>query len=298
MGGGLALGLSSIMTPCRAALIPPWFMNAVVALGSEQVDSSTPAAAPKWFTNGTGFFYGYRVDSDPDPSKGRYRTFLVTARHVVQSPIHLSVRVNPSDASAKGAELEIPQRGDRGQPLWFTLDDPVSDIAILPVDLARLRDSKFDIAFFQNDQHSAPKAKLRELGVSAGDGVFVLGFPMNLAGAERNFVIVRQGVVARMSEMLAGAAPGFLIDSFVFPGNSGGPVVLRPEIAAIEGTATLPRAYLAGIVVSYIPYRDIAVSQQTGEPRVMFGENSGLATVLPVDLIDATIRAWSALNVH
>ena len=72
--------------------------------------------------------------------------------------------------------------------------------------------------------------------MSAGDGVFVLGFPMNLAGVQRNHVIARQGVIARVSEMLDGASQTFMIDSFVFPGNSGGPVVLKPDVAAIGET--------------------------------------------------------------
>jgi hypothetical protein len=66
---------------------------------------------------------------------------------------------------------------------------------------------------------------MKELSVSPGDGVFVLGFPMNIAGRQRNYVIARQGCVARIGEMLDGASPLFLLDSFVFPGNSGGPVV-------------------------------------------------------------------------
>jgi hypothetical protein len=67
---------------------------------------------------------------------------------------------------------------------------------------------------------------LKNLEVAAGDGVFVLGFPTGLAGVQRNYVIVRQGCIARISEMLDGAAPGFLIDAPVYPGNSGGPVVM------------------------------------------------------------------------
>jgi hypothetical protein len=31
----------------------------------------------------------------------------------------------------------------------------------------------------------------------------------------------------------------FLLDSLVFPGNSGSPVILKPEISSIEGTPAI-----------------------------------------------------------
>ena len=115
---------------------------------------------------------------------------------------------------------------------------------------------------------------------------------MNLAGVQRNYVIVRQGGVARSSEMLDHASKTFLIDAFVFPGNSGSPVVLRPEVASIEGTKPQLNALLMGLVTSYRPYTEYALSAQTKRPRITFEENSGLAEVLPVDVIDEAIKAW------
>ena len=34
-----------------------------------------------------------------------------------------------------------------------------------------------------------------------------------------------------------------------------------------------------GIIGSYVPYQELAVSMQTGRPRVMFEENTGLSMV-------------------
>jgi hypothetical protein len=76
----------------------------------------------------------------------------------------------------------------------------------------------------------------------------------------------------------------------VFPGNSGGPVVLKPEIFSIQGTKASPKAFLVGVVASYQPYIDTAVSQQTQHPRITFEENSGLATVIPVDFINEMLK--------
>jgi hypothetical protein len=119
---------------------------------------------------------------------------------------------------------------------------------------------------------------------------------MNLAGAQKNYVIVRQGCIARISDMIDGTSASFLLDAFIFPGNSGGPVILKPEMTAIGGTKAQANAFLIGIVRAYQPYSDIAVSQQTKQPRVIFQENSGLAEVLPIDYVDEAIRSWRVVH--
>jgi hypothetical protein len=91
--------------------------------------------------------------------------------------------------------------------------------------------------------------------------------------------------------MLILKSDSFLIDSFVFPGNSGGPVILRPEFVSISGTPSQSKSYLIGMVAGYQPYVDVAVSQQTQHQRIIFEENSGLATVLPTDYISDAIAA-------
>jgi hypothetical protein len=67
--------------------------------------------------------------------------------------------------------------------------------------------------------------------------------------------------------------------------------VLKPEALAIEGTASQVMPYLIGVVQAYVPYEDVAVSLQTGRPRIVFEENAGLAAVLPIDFIEETIAA-------
>lgn len=46
------------------------------------------------------------------------------------------------------------------------------------------------------------------------------------------------------------------------------------------------------MVKGYLTYSDMAVSQQTGQLRTIFQENSGLAEVIPIDYVNETIRAW------
>lgn len=56
---------------------------------------------------------------------------------------------------------------------------------------------------------------------------------------------------------------------------------------SIEGTTPVNRAYLLGVVKGYIPYEEIAYSLQTDppQPRIKFVENSGLASVVPLDYV-------------
>jgi len=58
----------------------------------------------------------------------------------------------------------------------------------------------------------------------------------------------------------------------------------------IPGTGHTPFPDLIGIVKGYVPYLDIAVSKQTGKPRIIFEENSGLAAVHPIDYVDDAVK--------
>jgi S1-C subfamily serine protease len=277
-------------------LLPSEFINSVVALGSMQPGQEPTGPQPprlEWRTVGTGFFYGRLAANDPDIAKRQYEVYLVTAAHVVRGHLKLvgdlHVRVNPKDPSSEGRGFELSTK----EGYWAY--HPVADIAVTRVNLNYLREQGFTPDFFTGDEQTANRARLKEIEVAAGDGIFVLGFPMNLAGVQRNHVIARQGIIARLSEMLDGASRSFMIDSFVFPGNSGGPVILKPELASIGKTKNQSKAYLLGVVTDYKAYVDRAVSPQTQRTRVTFEENSGLAEVLPTDFIEETIDVWLKL---
>ncbi|MGJ5008523.1 S1 family peptidase [Bradyrhizobium oligotrophicum] len=277
--------------PARAALLPPYFISSVVALGSVQfVSEPGKPPATKWVTEGTGFFFGYLVSPDPDPSKRKYAVFLITAGHVIkQHPktekMTIGIRVDATDTGARSQDFEIPLGN------WFFHPNTEIDIAAVQVPIEFLKSKGLETAFTANDEMAFDKAKLIEAGVSAGDGVFILGFPMGLTGETRNYVIARQGAIARLSQYLENASTSFLVDSFVFPGNSGGPVILRPEMFAVTGTKPNQKAALIGLVQSYQPYTDIAFSAQTKHPRITFEENSGLAVVIPVDFINELVKS-------
>lgn len=268
------------------ALIPPFFLDTVAAIGRLAGDGSVQWTA-------SGFLYGEYEATDGDSK--RYRMYLVTNRHVVDGQQAIVVRFSSQDAAlAPFINLSIVEPG--GSPSYVLHPDPDIDVAVLPMNVALLQLPGTKFSFFQSDAHTLDRAEAVGQGLAEGDGAYVLGFPMGQVGGERNYVIVRQGVLARVRDWLAGGAKEFLVDAPVFPGNSGGPVVTRPEMVSIEGTAPRLRADLIGVVKAYVPYRDVAISSQTGRQRIVFEENSGLTAVVPFDFVREVVRLQMSSN--
>jgi S1-C subfamily serine protease len=282
------LGLS--VTVLSADQIPPFFVDSVAALG--RIDVRTPGQPPEWITEASGLLYGYLVKDDPDATKRLYELYLVTNRHVLANHTYIFVRLNPEKSSDAVKQFPLALKDDKGQDQWFSHPTTTVDISVLQLNAQYLREQGLKDSFFASDQHAADRAKIKEIGIAAGDGVFVLGFPMGISGAQRNYVIARRGSIARISDLLESAADTFLIDALVFPGNSGGPVVSAISMFSIGGTKSQTSVYLIGVVKGYLTYNDMAISQQTGQLRAVFQENSGLAEVIPIDYVNETIRAW------
>src|SRR5260370_32697099 len=127
--------------------------------------------------------------------------------------------------------------------------------------------------------------KVQDMG--RGEELFVLGSHVGVTGFERTYVIARPGRIARLDDEMLAASRTFLIDAAVFPGNSGGPVIVKPNSDSLAGRRPIDQAYLVGMVRSYLPYEEIAYSLQTDPPtpRMVFTEHSGLADVIPMDCV-------------
>ena len=265
------------------ALIPPFFLDCVVAIGSRRGEKL------RW--SASGFLYGHFVSADGDRSA--YGVYLITNRHVFDHETEVVLRFNPAGIDP-AHEIDLPLVDASGAKLWLAHHDPDIDAAVMPINAQALEEGGIQFAFFRSHQHVLDRQGAVDKGLSEGDGAYILGFPMGIVGRSRSYVIVRQGSLARVRDWLGGSSKDFLVDATIFPGNSGGPVVNRPENTAITGTQQQGAAYLIGIVKSYVPYQDIAISQQTNRPRVIIEENSGLAAVVPMDYVIEVIAAHRA----
>lgn len=261
------------------ALIPPRFLNSVVALGIPSQDGEVQY-------NATGFLYGSPAGVTDENGNTKYHIFLVTNRHVFQNAFEqsdtLCARFNkPMNTGANVYPIQ------KEESSWAV--HPDADVAVLKLNPNGLDSDGIEYYWFPGDTLAFGLEQARVNEISEGDGVFVLGFPLGEVGNERNYVITRQGIIARIQDWLKGNAHTFLIDASIFPGNSGGPVLLKPEPASIRGTKSHNQCVLIGMVSSYLTYQEAAVSKQTGKTRIIFEDNSGLGIVVPPDLIHETI---------
>lgn len=265
------------------SLIPPIFLNTVVALGDQSPEG-------KIQSNATGFLYGHPTGTTGEMGQKLYHVFLVTNRHVFQ-------RAAEHGDTIHARFNKLQETGTNMYPInlkdasWTVHPDPKADVAVLSINPERMKIDGIEYFFFEADNHVLTLEDARANEVSEGDGVFVLGFPLGEAGENRNFVIVRQGIIARVQHWLKGSARTFMIDASIFPGNSGGPVLLKPELTSIQGTKSNNKCSLVGMVSSYLTYQEVAVSAQTGRQRMVFEENSGLGIVVPPDVIQEAVRA-------
>jgi hypothetical protein len=191
------------------ALIPPFMLDCVVAIGFHDPDGKVAYA-------GTGFLYGRYLSIDSATNQRQYRVYLVTNRHVLDGETTAYLRFNP-EAGTPAQVFDASLLDQDGKPIWFSHADPEIDIAVLQINTHLLQQSKIQFSFFQSDQHILSHKDAAAAGLSEGDGVFVLGFPMGNVGVERNYVVVRQGVIARIRDSILGAAKEFLIAQLCFP---------------------------------------------------------------------------------
>ena len=192
--------------------------------------------------------------------------------------------------------MRMPLVNADGTPVWSPHPDPDIDVAIAHIDVNQLRAHGIygHVLFSDQQQVLTSRTHASDVGLSEGDECYVLGFPMGHVGGERSFVIVRSGIIARVRDWLAGASKEILIDANIFPGNSGGPVFVRPAATAIVGTSRIDRAWAIGLVSNYLAYQDVAISAQTGRNIMLMMENSGLASVVPFEFVLEAINVFKA----
>lgn len=206
---------------------------------------------------------------------------LVTARHVVTNPKtneiddgSLYVFLNSKDGnlvSRSVAEMKSMLKTE-----WIFHENTEVDIAIIPFAL----DPKNDNIRMIPENLFLDMEDLSELYE-----VFFLSYQPGTDTPKKVRPVLRGGVVSLINE-----DQSFYIDGAAFPGNSGSPVFLKPSAIRFRsggisiGGDTLGGKF-AGIIGSYVPYQEVAVSTQTGRPRIIFEENTGLSMVWSVSIV-------------
>lgn len=263
-------------------------LDAVVAIGTKD-----PKDKMRWVAS--GFLYGSFTKKMDANKQKLYNTYLVSNRHVFEGLDPAFIRVNPKNVKQPPVDFQLLLKDPKtGRNKWYAHSNPDVDIAVFPVSTRLLKARGMNVSFYPSDEFTATRQQLSALSVTEGDFAYVLGFPMELVGEERNFVIVRQGVLARIRDALANPDIDYLLDAFVFPGNSGGPVLLKPELQTIPDTEPIKLPLVIGVVKEPLSYAETAYSLQTKRPRITFEENSGLTRVVPIDRVQECIDEFEA----
>lgn len=195
------------------------------------------------------------------------KLFVATANHVVSPDGNVCFRLPQKNNAEPRHQPHLPQLLD-----WVR--DTNADLAVAPLGISQTTD---DIKAIPIESLSAGYDE-----VSIGDEVFVLGFPSSVVfSPDPSVHYVRNGVVSSKQTY-----PRIVVDAFLFPGNSGGPVFWKHAIGLTVGEGlsgpNIPgrEPKLIGIVSQTLSYSEEARSARTGRTRVTFEENSGLAIVI------------------
>jgi hypothetical protein len=179
---------------------------------------------------GTGFLLAIK---DPE-SKAGYDLVIITSGHLVKAagekPLILLLRTISPNGDVSGIIVNLT-KGPKRPPCVV---HPSLDIAAFRIPIPR------------DMPTGAILPALHELDLDftdlrAGDGISVAGFPEGEGDLSGAFPLLRTGVVASIDQTFPGT-PGFLINTAIYPGDSGAPAFL---------TAPGKRPQVVGMVVEY-----------------------------------------------
>ncbi len=154
--------------------------------------------------------------------------WLVTARHVLYDPARnwdpdsVQIRFNWFDQKPVDEYMGITIKlKENNKHLWLTHQDASVDLVALPLVIS-IKDAGRPSATSVPNQTYATATDLYE-----GASILAFGYPGAVGPAYWTRAVIRTGIVAWISPEKP-LSSTFLIDSLVFPGNSGGPVFKVP----------------------------------------------------------------------
>lgn len=268
------------------------FLNSTV-LVSFNIDDKGSSA-------GTGFFVVREIQHDEG------HIFLVTNKHVLPKEGNeksVNIRVNTrKEDKFQVQQIIIPIVGKDGKYLPTVILHPQQsfDIAVVHITEEVLKygieGTWIPYSLF------VTKEKLKAENITAGDEIFLLGYPNAMYDPRNVSPILREGTIStvptegyyfnenlRKKFNLPEQIDGFLIDANVFPGSSGSLVILKQQPTTIgpQGQTVVSRAkkipYLLGIISGSIPIYDQALDSV---------QRMGLGIVYSADTIKETIELF------
>ena len=265
------------------ALIPPEYLKSVVALGVQNNLQRIIPTEQLMSMRATGFLYAYPKSGEIGNTDGGFLLWLVTCKHVVEGVL----KENKSELIARLNKLNSqgmhPFRVDlsqSGQARYGYFVHPTADVAVMSASWEKLNVRGIQWQPFTAGRNALTRQDAYNTRLSEGDEVFILGFPVGWMPGRQDYPIVRHGVLAQIQGWLNREHDTFLLDGSVFPGNSGGPVVTRPQTEAVVGTQAIPKSCLIGMTSAY-----------KLNTSILERENADLGIVIPMETINETIQS-------
>ena len=266
------------------AIIPDFYKEATVVIGVKN------GSRTNWIA--TGFLVG-RYEGIDSNNKERFSIYLITNKHVVKDLNSVVAQYNYGNTTKS---LPYTLLDPNNNKLYSEHPNPNVDVVAIRINVNDVVGNGINLLFFSLKDNSLDLKDMKKTGVGDGAFIYVLGFPVGISSALVNNLmkepVCRMGCIAKIDYLYHKSNNNveYLIDCNVFPGNSGGPVINRPEQISLTGTPANSSSCLIGIVGAYLPYRDVLYSRQTNNDRMITEENGGLGVVYPVDYILETVE--------
>lgn len=269
---------------------------------------STMLVENQWGRIGTGFLVS-RIINEEEGGK----IFLVTNKHVLNknpslrdgaSHVFLHHNIENSQGIIEKRRSMCPLMAPDGSKIWKEHSNLDVDVLVFDVTAfinnvnvrAQLKARWADFELLCSDE------KLREIDITIGQDVIIIGYPLGFSHRESNLPLFRSGIIATcIGEELEDTTledeversrilRGFLVDGGIIPGSSGSPVVYRPSIGRItrDGKINLgdsPPPFILGIIseTRYSPIRT---------PEFDYISYAGLGLAFDAQTIRETIDQW------
>lgn len=269
------------------SLLPTNYLQRVAAIGASKKKLSGAVDVDSMDVIAAGFFYDYPSERFSDDGTRLLRRWLVTCKHVIGKARH---------AGNRSILIRLNYRPGLGTTVFalptyyqYWTDHPEVDVTVTETAWTLENPAQIQYGKFTHGVDSLTKRECVDKGLFEGDGVFFVGFPTGWEPARQDHPIVRSGVLAQVQGWFAGDHDTYLVDGSGFPGNSGGPVIVKPQLMSFNNFGQVDIAYLIGVVAErrLSEIEPIAVS---GDEKTHLEETADLVEVVPVDAINETIE--------
>ncbi len=226
---------------------------------------------------GTGFF----CRATHWHNAARQLLFLVTSGHVVGSdPERVEVIFQPRAGDQLLAD-SLTGRIGPGPSTWFV--DRDNDLAALLLDPERLPEDQIRYRSFDVKTDLLSLRQLRQRQIAEGDEALVVGFAQPTYESGREYPAVRLATIAAVPNRARPEWP-LLAEGTALPGDSGSPVIVKPEWDSRISQHAEAGGKLIGVLDGAGRPATVTRSDDDGTP-IEVEQRPGIVRVVPADAL-------------